>query len=412
MTQQDAFAAEKWLAWFARKSESSETLDYLVSVVDDRIVEALPEFVDPTLRAELHASTRAHWKGFLAVVTRPTIDVQPGPQISDLARTLAHRGYELPLLLAVYRIGQRALWSFITGVLQEEVSDPAVRSAILLRFWSHAAHWLDSTIEALIVVFSAEREQWQRGALARRAAVVDAILAQKPIDADSAAAVLAYPLQQHHIAFTLKADDRAPEADVQRLLESAARSISVGLGGGRPLIVSSGARSAWCWTALPRPVGFVPDIDRPDGVGVTVGNCHPGTEGFRLSHNEAVAALRVAEEHRLHLIRFADVEIACLATGILGPEARAAFVRRELGELAAADAASERLRETLRVYLKQGADASTAGELLRLHPNTVRYRIRQAEKKIGHPIGQRRVQIELALEIVSFVDISPPSIPR
>lgn len=406
MTQPDSLAAEEWLAGFAHKSESSETLDALVSVVDDQIVDALPEFVDPTLRAELHASTRAHWKGFLAVVTRPTIEVQPAPQIFDLARTLVRRGYELPLLLSVYRIGQRALWQFITGVLHEEVLDPAVRSAVLLRFWSHAAHWLDCTVEALIVVFTTEREQWQRGALARRAAVVNTILARKPIDIDSGAAVLSYPLQQHHIAFTLNVDDRVPETDMQRLLESVARSLSTAIGGSRPLIVSSGARAAWCWAALPRPVAFIPDLECPDGVRVTLGNCHPGLEGFRLSHTEAVAALRIANDQSPRIIRFSDIEIACLATGILGPEARVSFVRRELGELAVAGEATERLRSTLRVYLKQGGDASLAGELLRLHPNTVRYRIRQAEKKIGHPIGQRRVQIELALEIVRFMDVS------
>lgn len=404
MTQPEVLAAEEWLAGFSRRSESSETLDHLVSVVDDRIVEAVPEFVDPTLRTELHASTRAHWKGFLGVVTREAIDVQPAPQITDLARTLARRGYELPLLLSVYRIGQRALWQFITGILQDEVADPAVRSAVLLRFWSHAAHWLDNTVEALIVVFTTEREPWQRGSLARRAAVVNTVLAKKPINLDAAASVLGYPLHQQHIAGTLMVDDSVADVDVQRLLESGARSICAGLGGGRPLIVSSGARSAWFWTALPRRVGTIPDIECPPAVRVTVGNCHPGVEGFRLTHNESVAALQVSSQS---VVRFADVEIVCLAIGILGYDARVAFVRRELGELAVDDDTNERLRDTLRVYLRQGGDASMAGELLSLHPNTVRYRIKQAEKKVGHAIGQRCVHIELALEITGLAGISP-----
>ncbi len=378
-----------------------------VDVVDDRIVEALHEFLDPTLRPELHASTRAHWKGFLTVVSRETIEVQPAPQISELARTLARRGYELPLLLSVYRIGQRALWQFITGVLQDEVPDPAVRSAVLLQLWSHAAHWLDSTVEALIVVFTTEREQWQRGILAQRAAVVKAILAERPIEIDSAAKTLAYPLRQHHIAFTLRVDEELPEPDVQQMLESGARSISATLGGERPFIVSSGARSAWCWTALSHRVAAVPQFECPQNLQVTVGNCHSGLAGFRLTHTEAVAALRVSTDHPPAVVRFADVEIACLATGVLGSEARVAFVRRELGDLAADDDTTERLRDTLRVYLKQGGDATAAGDVLRLHPNSVRYRIRQGERRIGGPIGGRSVQIELALEIVSVLGMSP-----
>lgn len=422
MTQPES-AAGDWLAAFARKSESSETLDHLVTVVDDRIVDALPEFLDPTLRAELHASTRSHWKGFLAVVTRETIEVQPAPQIYDLARTLARRGHELPLLLSVYRIGQRALWHYITTVLQEQVSDPAVRSAVLLRFWSHAAHWLDTTVESLIVVFTAEREQWLRGASARRAAVVKAILAGQPVDVDAALNVLGYPLGQHHIAFTVQVDDPVPDHDVQQILESGAKAVGAGLGGGRPLIISSGARSAWCWTALPRPVASVAAVECPRLVRVTVGNCHPGPAGFRLSHVEALAALSVCDARSAsvsdarsssvsnarssNVVHFEDLEIACLTTGMLPPDVRTSFVLRELGALAASDGTTERLRDTLRVYLKLGGDAAAAGEMLRLHPNTVRYRIRQAEKKIGRPLNQRRVQIELALEIAGVLGIAP-----
>jgi hypothetical protein len=404
MVKSDGVAAVAWLDEFARRSENSQTLDHLVAVVDDRIIEALPEFIDPTLRTELHASTRAHWKGFLAVVARESIEVQLLPQISDLARTLARRGFELPLLLSVYRIGQRAVWQYITGVLFDEVADPGVRSAVLLRFWSHVAHWLDCTVEALIVVFTAEREQWQRGALARRTAFVDAVLAQRPVDIDSAAKTLSYPLDEHHIAFTMRVDDDVPEPYVQRILESGARSVSSALGGGQPLIVSSGARSAWCWSARPRPLGFVPEVDCPPSLRMTVGNCHAGLQGFRLSHTEAVAALRVCADQSPRVVRFADIEIACLATGILSSEAREAFVRRELGDLSASE---ETLRDTLRVYLKHGGDATATAELLRLHPNTVRYRVRQAEKKIGHPIATRRVQIELALEIAGFPSVPP-----
>lgn len=407
MTVTDTVAARNWLDGFARASESSDTLDYLVQVVDDRIVQSLPEFLDPTLRAELHASTRAHWKGFLAVVTREAIEVQPGPQIYDLARTLARRGFELPLLLSVYRIGQRALWHFITDVLQTQVTDPALRSAVLLQFWSHAAHWLDTSVEALIVKFTEEREQWQRGALARRAAVVNTILAGQSVDIDAAATTLAYPLRQSHTAFTLRVDEKVPESDIQPLIESTARTVSAALRGGRPLIVSSGARAAWCWTAAPQITLGAAAPQLPTTVTGTAGFCHSGLEGFRLSHSEAVAALAVTEGRSAGLTRFRDVEIACLAAGILDDEARAAFVRRQLGSLADADDATRRLRDTLRVYLQHAADATVAGELLNLHPNTVRYRIRQAEKRLGHSIAQQRIHIELALEIIAVLGVTP-----
>lgn len=409
MTESEAIAARRWLAGFARDCESSDALDQLVGVVDDRILEALPEFHDPVLRLELHASTRSHWKGFLAVVTRETIDVQPAPQIYDLARTLARRGFELPLLLSVYRIGQRSVWQFITEKLQADVGDPALRSAVLLRFWSHAAYWIDSTVESLIVVFTTEREQFQRGALARRAAIVNAILSGHPVDVDSALGTLAYPLHHHHTAFTLHVEEQVPDPDVQQLLESAARSVSTALDGGPPLIVSSGARSAWCWTASARNADreAAASISPPRFVRVTVGTCHQGLDGFRVSNLEAVAALRVADGRAVTVVRFEDVDIACLALGVLSDEVRAAFVRRELGDLATSDESNQRLRDTLRAYLKNGGDATDTGEVLQLHPNTVRYRVRQAEKKIGRPILQRRTRIEMALEIFGILGAAP-----
>lgn len=409
VAENDAVTAKLWLDEFARASESSETLDYLVKVIDDQIVESLPEFLDPTLRAELHASTRSHWKGFLAVVTRDQIEVRPAPQAYDLARTLARRGFELTLLLSVYRIGQRATWQFIVTTLQQEVPDPTVRSAVLMRFWSHAAYWLDTTIEALIVAFTEERERWLRGNPARRTALVNAILAGQAVDIDSAVTTLAYPLRQNHTAFTLRVADSVPDIDVQRLLESSARPVSMALGGSRPLVISSGARAAWCWTSTPRQIRAAPQTAprMPRFVHATVGTCQNGLDGFRMSHIEALAALSVTEQDDPPVVLFQDVELACLATGILGPDARAAFVRRELAALAAADDSAKRLRETLRIYLRNGGDAAATGELLQLHPNTVRYRVRQAEKLLGHSAQKRRVQVELALEIIGVVGRDP-----
>ena len=77
MAASDAEAADRWLEDFARAAESTESLDRLVAVVTDRIVTALPEFLDPTLRPGLNASARGNWKGFLAVVASERIEVRP-----------------------------------------------------------------------------------------------------------------------------------------------------------------------------------------------------------------------------------------------------------------------------------------------------------------------------------------------
>ena len=407
MIQNPTAAEQQWFDDFGRASENPETLDRLVGVLNDRIVEGVPELRDPTLRPELDANTRPHWKGFLTVINRETIEVQPAPPIHDFARTLARRGFDLPVLLSAYRIGQRATWDFITDLLRTQVTDPDLRSAVLLRFWSHATQWIDTVVESLIPVFNDEREEWQRGALARRTGIVKAILAKQSIDVDAAVTTLGYPLQQNHIAFTLRVDDNVPDYELRSLLELSAGSVSTALGGGKPLVISSGARSAWCWTSQPsRPLADRAVFELPRFVRMTLGMCHPGVAGFRLAHLEAIAALAIAERYDAPVVSYADVEIACLAAGVLCEDARVAFVRRELGGLVGSEDATRRLRDTLRAYLKQGCDAAATGQLLRLHANTVRYRIRQAEQRLGHGIGQRRAQLELALEIISVFGIA------
>ena len=86
-------------------------------------------------------------------------------------------------------------------------------------------------------------------------------------------------------------------------------------------------------------------------------------------------------------------------------------MRRELGDLIGSDPATRRLRETLRTYLKQGGDTAATAELLTLHANTVRYRIRQSEQRLGHGINQRRGQLELALEMISVLGIAETDSP-
>jgi hypothetical protein len=52
---------------------------------------------------------------------------------------------------------RRAAWDFINEVLDQEVSDPAMRSAVLVRFWSHAAQWMDTNIGSLTSLFTEEQ---------------------------------------------------------------------------------------------------------------------------------------------------------------------------------------------------------------------------------------------------------------
>jgi DNA-binding PucR family transcriptional regulator len=74
-----------------------------------------------------------------------------------------------------------------------------------------------------------------------------------------------------------------------------------------------------------------------------------------------------------------------------------AWVIETLGGLAADDGHSATLRDTLRVFLHENGSFKATAERLVLHKNTVQYRIRKAEESLGHPVGENRLQVELAL---------------
>ncbi|MFD8098289.1 helix-turn-helix domain-containing protein, partial [Nocardia fluminea] len=61
------------------------------------------------------------------------------------------------------------------------------------------------------------------------------------------------------------------------------------------------------------------------------------------------------------------------------------------------DDTAARLRETVRAFLDARGSYTDAAARLHVHKNTVHYRVRKAEELLGHPIGERRLDIEVAL---------------
>jgi DNA-binding PucR family transcriptional regulator len=57
------------------------------------------------------------------------------------------------------------------------------------------------------------------------------------------------------------------------------------------------------------------------------------------------------------------------------------------------------LRETLRVFLEVAENAPRAAERLHTHRNTVLQRVARATELLGYPPGERRLAVELALEL-------------
>jgi DNA-binding PucR family transcriptional regulator len=126
----------------------------------------------------------------------------------------------------------------------------------------------------------------------------------------------------------------------------------------------------------------------------------PGVEGFRRSHQQAQDARVVAigsgsNAHRAIAFDDPGLSTAALLGGIV--DAARVWVAEVLGPLACRTENDERLRETLRVFLRSGSSFKAAAEELHLHFNSVKYRVQRAIERRGRPIGDDRLDIEVAL---------------
>jgi hypothetical protein len=136
---------------------------------------------------------------------------------------------------------------------------------------------------------------------------------------------------------------------------------------GDPVFLPRDESTGWAWL----PLGGRDTFDAAaagravldTGIHVAFGDAAKGTAGFRLTHQQALAAQSVA-----------------LAAG-----------------LADDDEHHARLRGTLLVFLQNAGSYKTTAEQLMLHKNTVQYRIRKAEESLGRPVGANRHHVELAL---------------
>ncbi|MFG1792812.1 PucR family transcriptional regulator [Nocardia sp. NPDC049149] len=400
MTALDQEALD-WLVQFGAQARNDEQTQLLVDLVDGKINEVnahLPG--DAELGEQLHAATRAHWRSFLAMVSREVFEVHPPAEVLALSRTVARRGFGIDVVMRTYRVGQAMLWQFITDLLNKAIEDDQLRSAVLLLFWDRVLEWTDTCVEASVAVYTDEREQWQRGALARRFGLAGSILRGDTVDIDQAEAQLGHSLRRQQTAIVLWADESASVPEPVRTLEKLGTDIAAHLDAARPLMLSSGVRGMWVWVAT----AGVPDLTGlplggQPGLHAAVGSSAPGATGFRQSHREALAAQRVAIEtdYAPAVIRYTDVELVCLTTGDGSVEAIRVMAARELGALTSADETTARLRETVLAYLASGRNVPATAQLLTVHPNTVRYRINQSEELLGHSIEERATYLELAL---------------
>ncbi|MEV6763457.1 helix-turn-helix domain-containing protein [Streptomyces sp. NPDC051105] len=329
---------------------------------------------------------------------------------NEHARRLAQRDIAVSALIRAYRIGH---WRFLQWCLDELArrgADDVVSADVNRRMLEVSFGYIDSITEHVIEVYHLEQERWLLAQTAKRNARVRDILAGKEVDLDSAEAALGYRLRQNHLGLAAwlpaLTRDGAGLARLDRLIHEIAKELDCPA---RPLFVPRDEGLAWAWlpfgshseVSWERLAGVVES--GASSVQVCAGSVQRGIEGFRSTNREALRAQELATAaspgHRFTVYsQVAPVALMCKNL----PDLRT-WVGGILGPLAVDDEQCARLRETLHDFLTTGGNYTATASREILHKNTVHYRIRKAEKIMGHSVQAGRTDLEVALLAVKYL---------
>ncbi|MGW6426647.1 PucR family transcriptional regulator [Nocardia sp. NPDC055053] len=395
-----------WFADFVFDLLRAQTMEGIVARLDAAVLAGVPELDDPDMRRDLAASTRAHARVVLSGLASDTVDLALPEEAHALARTIARRGLDVRVLLRAYRTGMAEVLAVMTETVAQGQVPPEIERAVLLRVFERSTTWLGLSVEALTGTFMAERERVLRDAINTRTELVHALLTGTEVDVDQASIGLGYRLSRRHLAFVLWTGEAGGD-EPGGLLDRAAARIATVLGATGLLTVAASASGLWAWVAIDDDAEITERIARCEvAAPVRVAFGMPGAhvDGFVSSHREAVAARRVAEQNERAVTDYREVEIAYLAGA--DTAAMRGLIARELRGLTGTDPVSTRLRATLHAYLRAQRSPEEAARLIGVHKNTVRYRIHRVEEILGHPVSERALALEIALDCVAAYGVS------
>lgn len=307
----------------------------------------------------------------------------------NLGRGEYHAGRSLDALMAAYRAGARVAWRrFVEAGVARGLA-PEVMYRLGEAIFAYIDEISAESAEGYALEQTAEAGERQR----RRRSVVR-LLAQDPPPAKeairTAAGAAGWPLPPV-LAALVAAPGEDADADAERL----ARQLGLGA-------VGAAVQEQACV--------LVPDPDAPGrrrqleaavessaaALGPTV-----GVPRAALSVQRAVAALRLVIAGRIPGGRLAVVADHLPALVLAAdPGLAADLAATRLAPLRAlADGPRARLEETLRAWLDRPGQIQAIAAGLGVHPQTVRYRLRQLRDLFGDRLEDPEARFELALAL-------------
>ncbi|MET8981395.1 helix-turn-helix domain-containing protein [Streptomyces sp. NPDC004539] len=313
----------------------------------------------------------------------------------EIGRGESGEGRGLEVLQAALRLGGRAAWRHMMRAADELALDPGEVAALADAAFTHMHEIMQAATEGHTEARLRSTAELQRC----RRRLLDLLFADPPASAEAIeelARTARWPLP-HRVA-VIAVDETVEESD-ERLLPTGVLA-DLSASPGRLVIpdpdapgVSHGRFLATLLRGRPAAVGpTVPLSQIADSLrwaARTLSLVHRG-----VLPGEGV--IRCAD-HLSTLLLYADEPLVrALSRRVLAPMAGVPESQRD------------RLEETLLAWLRSGSSVGDAALRLHVHPQTVRYRMRQLEKLFGDTLRDPETRFELELALRAKTVPGPP----
>ncbi|MEV6387438.1 helix-turn-helix domain-containing protein [Nocardia xishanensis] len=352
---------------------------------------------------DLHLNRSELVQWLTSNVQRPGRRVEPyvGPRTTAYIQDLVSRGIA-PDFVGGWRVALGIGWR---RWLEECVAHCPSRDQLVEVLDVSAKSLVQYAIDSVSAMREASLAAAMGNADADAIALIQLIASGAPMTEDLAEGRLRYRMSREHVGLVLWTDDPQQAGALDEVVATV-RSAAVGRSA---LVARASATSRWLWlsdSATPDLRHFRKIVAKAEDVRAAVGRSGHGLDGFRSSHQDALAAqamiIRLGSARRF--TAYADVE---LIDGLTKDRAGAQrFVTKTLGPLAEADAV---LRQALLTYVQCGFNTTRAAADLYAHRNTVERRVSRANELSLVKVEDNPTHVAAALLVLDIApDITAP----
>ena len=380
-------------------------LDHVVQEMTDAILQGVPEYARPLDDAYTSMVRRAvshSVQQFVERIANPAAPREPTATVfREIGRVEAAAGRSLEPLQTALRLGARVAWRQLYVMYEK---DGRLRHDIdaLARLGEAIFLYLDELAAACAEGYAKARAEVAGELERRRRRLLDLVVADPPASPEAIAdlaraAAWRLPRRVAAVALEERGDDRfvpLPSLPAEVLIDMTRRDPCLLVpdpdGPGRAQLIERGLRG---WTAAVGPA--VPLAKASNSLRWARQALALAQRGVTTWQNGVVCC----DQHLSTLLILSDEDLVrTLGASRLAPLRRLR------------PAQQDRLAETLLAWLQNAGNAKEVARRLHVHPQTVRYRLRQLDELFGDLLHDpdMRFELEVALRARLLLNPEPP----